>query len=113
LVFNEDFSDGKSGVVGMAMIGNALEMANRTSLSHSPQQNIRVGYRKAGERFIALAPVRLEENADPTLDIGHVHILATLLPVLRGNAVCPRMRLRSFVGIGLLSSVSSAHNGYC
>jgi hypothetical protein len=46
LVFNEDFSDGKSGfwstdivaasVVGMAMIGNALEMTNRTSLSHSP-----------------------------------------------------------------------------
>jgi hypothetical protein len=110
LVFNGDFSDGKSSFwytdiasVDMAMIGNSLEMTNRTSLSHSPVQNIRVGCMKAGERYIASARVRLE-NADGTLFTCNVTSIS-------GNVVCPRMRLRSFVDIGLSSFVNSAHDG--
>ena len=110
LVFNGNFSNGASSFwstnvpsVRMVMKGNALEMTNRSSFSHSPQQNIRTGCIKASERYIASARILLE-NADGTLyacDPTHT----------TGDLVCPKMRLRSFVDIGLPTFDNSVHDG--
>jgi hypothetical protein len=110
LVFNGDFSDGRSSFwstdiasVDMSIIGNALVMTNRSSLSHSPEQNIRTGCMKADERYIASARVRLD-NADGTLYTCNATSIS-------GNSACPRMRLRSYVDMGLSSVDNSVHDG--
>lgn len=105
LVFNGDF-DGNSGfwqkrVASTTMVmknGNSLKMTDRNSLIHSPEQDIRVGCMRPGDRFVATARVRLENTdgsmfgCDPTRTTGNV---------------CPRMRIKSFVDEGLPSFDSS------
>jgi hypothetical protein len=110
LVFNGNFSNGTSSFwltnvasVRMVMKGTALEMTNRSSFSHSPEQNIRTGCIKESERYIASARVLLE-NANGTL-------YACDPTRTTGDLVCPKMRLRSFVDIGLSTFASSVHDG--
>lgn len=111
LVFNGQFSDGKSSFwytsvasVAMEMSSNALKMTRRSALLHSPEQDIRTGCMTSGDRFVATARVRLLNTdgslftCDPTL--------------ISGESVCPRMKLRSFVDVGLDSfNVTSPDGG--
>ena len=110
LVFNGDFANGKSTFwytrvpsVTMVMNGNSLKMINRNSLTHSPEQEIRTRCLIPGHRYVASARVRLE-NTDGSLFICEPTSTS-------GNYVCPRMRLRSLVDIGLSSFESSLHDG--
>lgn len=111
LVFNGDFANGKSSFwhpsassATMTMRnGNSLKMTGRNALTHSPEQYIRTGCMIEGERYIASARVRLE-NSNGSLFICD--------PTRTSGAVCPRMRLRSFVLHSDLQSFnSSAHDG--
>ena len=106
LVFNGDFANGDSRFwyssfppTTMTIAnGNSLKMTDRNSLLHSPEQNVRTGCMKTGERYIATARVRLE-NANGSLFICD--------PTVTSGNVCPRMRLRSFLETG----DSSIHDG--
>ena len=99
LVFNGDFSNGKSSFwyknadsTELSIKGNALEMTRRSSLTHSPVQDVRIGCLVKGERYLATARFRLN-NADGSLyDCDETRST--------GDLACPRMRLRSYIDNG-------------
>jgi hypothetical protein len=116
LVFNGDFMEGTSrfwetstakdsSVLNVKNIQEnwALEMTGRSSQTDSPRQHIRVGCMSAGSRFLATARLRLSNSDGSTASCDSSYI--------RGNKACPRMRLRSFVDVGLSTQNAQTHDG--
>lgn len=115
LVFNGNFGSGsnfwepsaalnslKMNIVNVG--GNrALEMTGRTSLIHSPQQDIRIGCMKPQDWFQVTARFRLK-NAN-----GSLFACNPTRPT--GNLACPRLKLRAFVDFGLASQQAHVHSG--
>jgi hypothetical protein len=114
LVFNGDFSEGTSafwqkdgGGADLEMLsiqGNpALRMVSRSSDSSSMVQNIQTRCMMKGERYTATAKMRL-------LDSDGTQFVCDTTERSGRNA-CPRMRLRSFVDVGLPTQDGANHYG--
>jgi len=114
LIFNGDFADGTSafwekdaGSASLEMVSvqgnNALRMVSRSFGTDTMAQNIQTQCLITGSRYLATAKMRLL-NSDGTT-------FACDSTMQGGGNTCPRMRLRSFVDIGMLTQDNSVHDG--